>query len=120
MISPRFAYRGFIFDLDGTVYLDERLLPGAQARHRGAPRGGSPARASSRTSPLPDRADYAAKLTRLGIPTDVEEVINSSYVLARWLDRETPGARCFVIGAEPPLVAELRAGGPRSRSMTPG
>ncbi|MBI2466693.1 MAG: hypothetical protein HYV62_02545, partial [Candidatus Rokubacteria bacterium] len=25
----RFPYKGFIFDLDGTLYLGERLLPGA-------------------------------------------------------------------------------------------
>src|SRR5262249_21316707 len=54
--------------------------------------------------------DYAAKLTRLGVPATVDEVINSSYVLARYLAREAPGARCYVIG-EAPLVAELRAAG---------
>src|SRR5262249_60500823 len=60
--------------------------------------------------PIQSRVDYAAKLTRLGIPADVDQVINSSYVLARHLAREAPGARCFVIG-EAPLIAELRAAG---------
>jgi phosphoglycolate/pyridoxal phosphate phosphatase family enzyme len=98
-----------MFDLDGTVYLGERLLPGAQAAI-------ATLRAAGRrlcflsNKPVASRADYAVKLTRLGIPTDVEEVINSSYVLARWLDRETPGARVFVIG-EPPLTAELERAG---------
>ena len=32
-------YRGFVFDLDGTVYLGDALLPGARERHRGDPRG---------------------------------------------------------------------------------
>ena len=108
-MRPRFAYRGFIFDLDGTVYLDERLLPGAQAAIAALREAGRRLCFLS-NKPIASRADYAAKLTRLGIPTDVEEVINSSYVLARWLDRETPGARCFVIG-EPPLVAELEQAG---------
>ena len=45
-------------------------------------------------------------------------MINSSYVLARWLAGEAPGARCFVIG-EPPLVEELGQRASR-RSMTPG
>ena len=26
---PRFPYRGWLFDLDGTVYLGEGLVPGA-------------------------------------------------------------------------------------------
>ena len=30
-MSIRLPYRGFIFDLDGTVYRGERLLPGAKA-----------------------------------------------------------------------------------------
>ena len=44
------------------------------------------------------------------MPAALDEVINSAYVLARYLAREAPGARCFVIG-EPPLVEELRAAG---------
>jgi HAD superfamily hydrolase (TIGR01450 family) len=61
-------------------------------------------------NPLKTRAEYAAKLTRLGIPTLPEEVVNSSWVMARWLEREAPGAAVFVIG-EQPLMGELRAAG---------
>ena len=60
--------------------------------------------------PLYTRDDYAAKLTRLGIATAPDDVINSSLVLARHLAALDPGAPLFVIG-EPPLVAELRAHG---------
>ena len=60
--------------------------------------------------PLQTRADYAQKLTRLGIPTQEEDVVNSSLVLARHLARLDARAPVFVIG-EPPLVAELRAHG---------
>src|SRR5207302_483882 len=60
--------------------------------------------------PLATRADYAEKLTRLGIPTVADDVINSSLVLARHLRRLDVGAPVFVIG-EPPLVAELSAHG---------
>ncbi|MBI5627927.1 MAG: HAD family hydrolase, partial [Candidatus Rokubacteria bacterium] len=28
-MRPRFPYRGWLFDLDGTVYLGEQLIPGA-------------------------------------------------------------------------------------------
>jgi len=60
--------------------------------------------------PLYTRADYAEKLSRLGIPTSVDEVVNSSIVLARHLRKLDPGAPVFVIG-EPPLVGELREHG---------
>jgi len=60
--------------------------------------------------PLYSRRDYADKLTRLGIPTPADEVINSSLVLARLLAREAPGARVFAIGELPLLVELCRAG----------
>ena len=60
--------------------------------------------------PLETRADYARKLTRLGVPTGADDVINSSLVLARHLATLDRGAPVFVIG-EPPLVAELHAHG---------
>jgi HAD superfamily hydrolase (TIGR01450 family) len=60
--------------------------------------------------PLYSRRDYAEKLTRLGIPTPQDEVINSSLVLARFLAREAPGARVFAIGELPLLLELCRAG----------
>ncbi len=60
--------------------------------------------------PLYSRRDYAEKLTRLGIPTSENEVVNSSFVLARYLAREAPGARVFAIGELPLLVELCRAG----------
>ncbi|MBI4012241.1 MAG: HAD-IIA family hydrolase [Candidatus Rokubacteria bacterium] len=108
-MGPRFPYRGFVLDLDGTVYRGERLLPGAKAAVAALREAGRRVCFLS-NKPIASREDYAAKLTRLGVPTEVDEVINSSYVLARHLAREVPGARCFVIG-EPPLVAELERAG---------
>jgi phosphoglycolate/pyridoxal phosphate phosphatase family enzyme len=110
-VRPRFPYRGFIFDLDGTVYLGERLLPGAKAVIP-ALRADGRRMCFLSNKPIQSREEYAAKLTRLGVPAEVDEVINSSYVLARYLAREAPGARCFVIG-EPPLIAELARAGLR-------
>jgi len=60
--------------------------------------------------PLYSRRDYAEKLTHLGIPTSENEVVNSSFVLARYLAREAPGARVFAIGELPLLVELCRAG----------
>ena len=102
-------HRGWLFDLDGTVYLGEALLPGADATIA-ALRAAGRRVAFLSNKPLFTRADYAAKLTRLGIPADVEQVVNSSIVLARHLRRLDPGAPVFVIG-EPPLIGELRAHG---------
>jgi ribonucleotide monophosphatase NagD (HAD superfamily) len=104
----RFPYRGWLFDLDGTIYVGERLVPGRPMRC-GSAGGGRPVGFLS-NKPLETRADYAAKLTRLGIPAAPEDVINSSLVLARHLHGLDPGAPVFVIG-EPPMLAEMRAHG---------
>jgi NagD protein len=109
MARVALPHPGWLFDLDGTLYLGERLVPGADAVVA-ALRADGRRVAFLSNKPLATRADYAAKLTRLGVPARAEEVINSSLVLARHLARVDPGAPVFVIG-EPPLVAELRAHG---------
>jgi arabinose operon protein AraL len=101
--------RGWLFDLDGTIYRGEALIPGAE-RVVATLRGEARLVAFLSNKPLHMRAEYAEKLTRLGIPTRAEEVITSSLVLARHLARLDPGAPLFVIG-EPPLLAELVAHG---------
>jgi len=108
-VTIALPHRGWLFDLDGTVYLGEGLLPGA-AETIGALRADGRRVAFLSNKPLYTRADYAEKLSRLGIPTSVDEVVNSSIVLARHLRKLDPGAPVFVIG-EPPLVGELREHG---------
>ncbi len=105
----RLPHRGWLLDLDGTVYRGEALVPGA-AETIAALRADGRRVAFLSNKPLQTRADYAAKLTRLGVPTDPDHVVNSSLALARHLQRTDPGAPLFVIG-EPPLRAELRAHG---------
>ena len=108
-MAIRLPQRGWLFDLDGTVYLGEALIPGA-AETIAALRGDGRRVAFLSNKPLYTRADYAEKLTRLGIPARADEVVNSSIVLARHLQRLDAGAPVFVIG-EPPLIGELRAHG---------
>nr|MBO2478137.1 HAD family hydrolase [Bacillota bacterium] len=102
-------FDGYIFDLDGTIYLGERLIDGARETVLGLRAAGKRVVFLS-NKPLETREDYARKLTRLGIPTPAEEVINSSWVMARWLSSRAPGATVYVIG-EPPLLDELRRAG---------
>jgi len=105
----RLPQRGWLFDLDGTVYLGEALIPGA-ADTIAALRAAGRRVAFLSNKPLYTREDYADKLTRLGVPTRPDEVVSSSIVLARHLRRLDAGAPVFVIG-EPPLIGELRAHG---------
>src|SRR6266850_4157871 len=108
-MRPKLPYRGWLFDLDGTVYLGDRLIPGA-AECLAALRAAGRHIAFLTNKPLQTRTEYAAKLTRLGVPAAPDDVINSSLVLARYLRDRDPGAPVFVIG-EPPMLDEMRAHG---------
>jgi phosphoglycolate/pyridoxal phosphate phosphatase family enzyme len=99
-------FKGFIFDLDGTVYLSETLIPGAdKVIHLLRESGKKVAFLSNK--PIQTREDYASKLTRLGIPTRPDEVINSTFVMIKYLKKNAPKARLFVVG-EDPFIEELR------------
>src|SRR3989442_11966418 len=91
VVSFRLPHRGWLFDLDGTVYRGEAPIPGA-AETIAALRADGRRVAFLSNKPLATRADYAEKLTRLGIPTVADDVINSSLVLARHLRRHRGGA----------------------------
>ncbi|HSR10100.1 MAG TPA: HAD-IIA family hydrolase [Thermodesulfobacteriota bacterium] len=108
-MNPLLSFGGYIFDLDGTIYLGERLIPGAHETI-GKLKSLRKKIVYLSNKPLQTREDYAAKLTRLGIPTEPEEVINSSLVMARWLSAQAPQAFIYVIG-EPPLIDEMTRAG---------
>ena len=98
-------YDGYLFDLDGTIYLGDELIPGAdetvaKLRERGA-------RVQFLSNkPIARRETYATKLTKLGIACTPEDVVNSPLASARYLASEHPGKRVMVMG-EAPLRQEL-------------
>ncbi|CAN5746274.1 HAD-IIA family hydrolase [soil metagenome] len=100
---------GFVFDLDGTVYLGDAALPGSVEGIAELRRRGKRVLFVS-NKPLEPRELYAAKLTRLGIPTSPHEVITSAFVLGYHLAQTSPALRLYVIGEEN-LRAELRSHG---------
>ncbi|MGD9497496.1 MAG: HAD-IIA family hydrolase [Armatimonadota bacterium] len=103
------AYDGYLFDLDGTIYLGEELIPGADRVVAGLRERGARVLFLS-NKPIARRQTYAAKLTKLGIPATPDDVVNSPLASARYLAAEHPGARVLVLG-EAPLLDELTEAG---------
>jgi phosphoglycolate/pyridoxal phosphate phosphatase family enzyme len=102
-------YSAYIFDQDGTLYLGDEPLPGA-AETVAALRAAGKRTVFLSNNPTKTREQYAAKLSRMDIPTPAEDIVNSSFVLVRWLLQTAPAARLFVVGEEP-LKRELQAAG---------
>lgn len=101
--------RGFLLDMDGTIYVDEQLVPGAieLLRHLDATgrrylfvTNNSSARA----------ADYQARLERLGITVPRAQVMTSGDATIGHLLACTPHRSAFVLGT-PGLVDEFAAAG---------
>jgi HAD superfamily hydrolase (TIGR01450 family) len=116
MPSPRRRpdrwYGAYVFDLDGTVYLGDGLLPGAARTIAALRDRGLPVRFLS-NNPTRDPAEYAQKLTALGIPTPASEIVNTVVTTVAWLAAHHPDAVVFPI-AEEPLHRALAAAGIRT------
>jgi HAD superfamily hydrolase (TIGR01450 family) len=111
---PERLYRAYAFDLDGTVYLGDELLPGARRLVEELRGRGLPLRFLS-NNPTRDPEQYAAKLGRLGLPTPVGEIVNTVVTMTHWLLDHAPGAVVYPI-SEPPLIRAFERAGIRMSS----
>lgn len=106
---PDRLYEAYIFDLDGTCYLGDALLPSVEETISRLRELGKRTVFLS-NNPTHTREAYAERLTGLGLPTPPEDVVNSSLVMVDFLQRRMPGANLFVVG-ESSLEKELEASG---------
>jgi len=87
----------FLLDMDGTVYLDGRLIDGVDRFIRFLEDRHITylflTNNSSRSA-----VDYAARLRSLGIPASTENILTSGDATAAYLQHLMPGARLYVVG----------------------
>jgi NagD protein len=114
-LKPDRFFDAYIFDLDGTVYLGESLLPTAGETITFLRQHGKRTVFLS-NNPSKTRGEYAAKLTRLGLATPAADVVNSSLVMVDFLRKTMPGATVFVVGEES-LRRELAEAGFRQSEL---
>ncbi|MGH9244238.1 MAG: HAD-IIA family hydrolase [Acidimicrobiales bacterium] len=111
MAPPDRLYAAYVFDLDGTIYLGDDLLPGAKRLIEELRARGIPVRFVSNNS-TKDPQQYADKLARLGLPSPIEEIVNTTVTMTRWVLDHHPDAVVFPI-SEAPLKRALREAGIR-------
>ncbi|WP_394277348.1 HAD-IIA family hydrolase [Luteococcus sp.] len=107
--NPTELHDAYVFDMDGTIYLGDHLLPGATRMVQELRRRGIPVRFLS-NNPTKDPEQYVHKLDALGLPTDVADVANTVVTTTRWLQAHHPDAKVFCISEEP-LKKALRGAG---------
>lgn len=106
---PTQLFESYVFDLDGTLYLGDELLPGA-AHLIEALRDHGRRVVFCSNNPTRAPQQYADKLTSLGIPAQVSDVITTSMTTVRWLADNASKSKIFVIG-EQPLKDSISAAG---------
>jgi HAD superfamily hydrolase (TIGR01450 family) len=107
--TPDRLYEGYVFDLDGTIYLGDELLPGAQRLIRKLRELGKQVVFLS-NNPTKDPEMYAEKLTGMGIETPASDIVNTVVSMTRWLSQNHPNATVFPIAEEPLKRAMGEAG----------
>ena len=89
----------FLFDMDGTLYLGNDILPGAldliELLHSQGKKVVYITNNSSRSD-----ADYVKKLNDMGIKSSVDEFFSSADAIAHRLSEMMPGARLYVLGTD--------------------
>jgi HAD superfamily hydrolase (TIGR01450 family) len=107
--TQRRWYSAYVFDLDGTVYLGDQLLPTVAESIQRLHARGVPVRYLS-NNPTRDVGEYLDKLSRLGVPVQPGEVVNTLVSTTTWLRANRPDAVVFPIG-EAPLIRALAEAG---------
>ncbi len=102
------VYEAYFFDLDGTIYLGDQVLPGVERLFKWLIDQGLPY-AFVTNNPTKSVADYEARLQSLGLPAK-GRVITSSTATVRWLATHRKGAVVYPI-SESPLEQALRDAG---------
>jgi HAD superfamily hydrolase (TIGR01458 family) len=106
--SPRpvRSSRGLLLDLDGTVYEDDAIIPGADGAIAALREGGMPVRFVTNTTRVPASA-IAVWLQGFGIPATEDDVFTPPRAAASWLGDE--GVRRISLCLPPESFGEFAA-----------
>ena len=99
----------FIFDMDGTFYLGDKMIPGAGDFARSLADKGLDYRFFTNNSSNSEEV-CMAKLAKMGFPVEPGRVVLYSDVAADYLNANCPGAKVYLLG-NARLTADMRRAG---------
>ncbi len=101
------AVKGFLLDMDGTIYLGDRLLDGSLQFLDALKQTGRTALFVTNNSSKNGDV-YQQKLTRMGVDVAYANVLTSGQAAAAYCMREMAGKKAYVLG-NPMLIEEFEA-----------
>ncbi|WP_193064317.1 HAD-IIA family hydrolase [Oceanobacillus oncorhynchi] len=99
--------RGYIFDLDGTIYLEEKIIEGASETIKALRERGDEVVFLTNKS-IETTETYVNKLNRLGVEVTNKDVINSNILTARYLKSKLDQEEKVMVIGETPLINEIK------------
>lgn len=99
----------FLFDIDGTLAVDDTLFEGSRELIAHIESVGGRAFFITNNS-TKSRKDYMEKFSRWGIVTDIEQFVTASYATCRYLKEHYKDRKLFVMGTES-FIEEVRSYG---------
>jgi HAD superfamily hydrolase (TIGR01457 family) len=107
----------FLFDMDGTLYLGERVLPGAREMLDLLAGKHVPFFLFTNNSSR-SKEDYLHKLEKLGLPVNADQVVTSGDATIHYLQRKYHDCAVYLVGT-PSLEREFQAHGVRLSEQSP-
>lgn len=98
----------YAFDLDGTVYVGDELIPGAKEALERLRRHARVCYLTNNSSKTKD--EYLHKLRRLGLEVSEEEMISSMDATTAYVRAHHPGKSAYIVGTDS-VIAEARTNG---------
>lgn len=89
----------FLLDMDGTIYHEDELVPGALDFFDLLAQQGKKYAFMTNNSSR-SKAAYVEKLNRLGIRATADQIASSADAAVSYLNRRKPGARVYLVGTE--------------------
>lgn len=87
----------FLFDLDGTIYLGDKVIPGAIETLKKLTALGKKVCFLTNNSSK-DKTEYVKKITDMGYPVDLFQIVTSTMAAIQYLHTRKPGKSVYPIG----------------------
>lgn len=92
-------YKGYLFDIDGTIVLGDILIPGAKEKIEELRECGKKIGFYTNNSSKNPKS-YIGKFKKLGIEVELKEIITAGAVLADYLVNNCKNKKIFIVGTK--------------------